>query len=97
MATNLAIAHAFGASVGMYIQPGGAGDWYDHNGNPAIPVAGPHGVCIFTWVNSPPGALQPREWKVEYHCTGGHNCSPPVGTGSKAVIPLGTKIQTNCP
>ena len=51
MATNQAIADAFGGSVGMYIQPEGKGDWYDHNGNklvdhfgkPAIPVAGPNG------------------------------------------------------
>ena len=105
MATNQAIANAFGGTAGLYVQPGGTGDWYDHNGNklvdqsgnPAIPVAGPNGVCIFTWGPSPPGSLTPNEWKVDKHCKAGHNCAPPAGVGSKTAIPLGTKIITNCP
>ena len=69
---------AIGMRPTTYIQPGGTGPWYDHNGDPAIPVAGGYGVCIFTWVNSPPGASTPQQWKVTNKCTAGHSCSPPL-------------------
>ena len=93
MATNAAVA-ALGMRVDTYIQIGGVGSWYDHNGDPAIPVAGPNGVCIFTWVSSPPGASTPQQWKVTNKCKAGHSCSPPLGGYS--AMPLGTTVQTNC-
>jgi hypothetical protein len=86
---------AIGMRPGTYIQPGGVGPWYDHNGNPAIPVGGPNGVCIFVWANSPLGLGGPAQgWRVTNHCTAGHTCSPPLGGFTS--MPIGTIVQTNC-
>jgi hypothetical protein len=98
----VAAVAALGMRPTTYIQPAGVGPWYDHtgkpvidhNGNPAIPVGGPHGVCIFVWVNSPPGARQPQEWKETNKCASGHSCSPPLG--GFTTMPIGTIVQTNC-
>ena len=92
MAVNAAVA-AIGMRVDTYIQPGGTGTWYDHNGYPAIPVAGPNGACTFEWVTMPPPKPSP-DWKITNHCTGGRSCTPPLSI--PGTMPLGTIVQTNC-